>query len=221
MTGDSPEIKRLLSALSLKIKHNNQTLIRDIQACHAGNESFASALPPSAMNSSSTQSMTPVQIVLSLNGLQRMDSEFVEVRDLLTSILPFLWSSPAVFDSSEFVSMMNGLKSMKSEHAEARSYLSYLSFGLKTSTGDYSDGKIVLQIMHNLNGMDSSHAEVRHFLDVLTQSIQNSSAAVPRPTGSNKTKTTRFAGTVLVLRGSPLLDQSCPQVVKLMDILRL
>jgi hypothetical protein len=231
MTGESNELRRLLLVLSSKIKHSNEILVHNVQKCHNDKVSFDMAAAPPSLNHSSSarSSLKPVEVVLSLNGLQGMDSDHEEVRHLLTSLLPFLWSSPITFDTSDFVSMTNGLRSMKSEHVEVRSLLFFLCFVLGKSRGDLCiENKMMLQIMNNLNGMNSNQREVCHFLEALTKKLQESSSCSAHAAAAAAPQAAvvpppplRFAGSIAVLKNSPLLDKACPQVERLLDILLL
>lgn len=205
MTGSSSVEKELFLAISMKSKHPNHSLVDDIHVSHEGNISFGSVNPP-ALEPSSTGSMTPVEISMCLCGLQGVDSDFVEVRGLLTSLLPFLWSSTATVERCDFFSMVTVLKNLKSEHVVVRSYLSYLSFVLIKSSGDYSSRRAVYQIITNLRHLDSRHVEVRHFLEMLTLKIQSSPKFLTGAPPLNSST---------LLSDFPFLDKKCTQVIDL------
>jgi hypothetical protein len=217
------------------MNHCNADMVADIRACHLQEKSFrgpASCLSSMPVTVSGHQFMTHVDELLALNGLQNLDSNHVEVRDLLTSFLPFLWSSPAVSakSSHDFVSLLNCMRNMKSEHVEVRSYLAFLCFRLQGAEGDFSIGNVVSLIIKNLKGLDCEHEEVRDFLEILTLQIWKSSSRLQETAASSegsqcpapcagRGERDSILDSIATLDQTPLLHQSCLEVRNLRDTL--
>ena len=225
MSCGNAQVRSLLSTLCERIVHDNKKLARDIHACHENNVPFRGVVSP-IINSLSHSKMKPLEVMEVLNSFRLMDSDYPEVRRLLTLVLPFLWSSGVVINSSDdFVSMMSAIRNMKSTHTEVRSLLTYFTSVLECSTGDFASVDVVLRLLQNFNGMDISHCEVCNFFDVLILKVRSSttsrlerglSLSIEYPeTEMAQQRHKRFEDCVAILGKSPLLDKSSNEIERL------
>ena len=70
-----------------------------------------------------------------LYGLQSMNSNHVEVRDLVAALTHHIQQSDSALDAQAVSNTLYGMKMMSSDHVEVRTLLSTLSTKIKDSTG--------------------------------------------------------------------------------------
>ena len=101
------------------------------------------------------------------NGMRRMDSDDVEVRNLINAVLPVLSNSTQRINASQLSDVFNGVQNMSSNHSEVRKLLVIITQKVINCKQRLSPA-LVANCVSSLSKMDEKVIEVRNLIIAFT-----------------------------------------------------
>lgn len=101
------------------------------------------------------------------NGMRRLDSDHIEVRNLINAVLPVLSNSTQRINASQLSDVLNGVQNMSSHHSEVRKLLVIITEKTINCKQKLSPA-LVANCVSSLSKMDVKLIEVKNLIIALT-----------------------------------------------------
>ena len=184
----SNEVKRFLEIFAMKVnEYHGEIFVRDVANALYGLRLMDSRHPEvrlvitaltTKLKRCEDALVKPGEISMALFGLNRMNADYQEIRDLLKTLLHSMTRedhSVSVFTAEQAAKCISGLYQMSSEHDEVRQLVALLAQRLQVVDGRMSI-KDVRRCMHGLTRLSSDHKEVLQLVKVINSHVQEAFA---------------------------------------------
>lgn len=170
MKSNHPEVLALVSALTVRARECESAITMNFQTEIHDNKSALKN--PRGTSSSAMRGMSTVEMSNALYGMQKLSSDYQEVRNAVSALTSLTRSCTDRFLARDVSSALYGMKSMKSNCKEVRDLVAALTPIVRRSREGLSPQNLGNSIM-GLQGLCSSSAVVASMLRALTPKVVN------------------------------------------------
>jgi hypothetical protein len=177
MKSNHPEVLALVSALTVRARECEGVITAGSPTHFTATSSLSEMKDNKSVSrirglNSTVRGMSTVEMSNALYGMQKLSSDYQEVRNAVSALTSLTRSCTDRFLARDVSSALYGMKSMKSDCREVRDLVAALTPIVRRSREDLSPQNLGNSIM-GLQGMCSSSAVVAGMLSALTPKVVN------------------------------------------------